>query len=128
MYIPLNDPHVSYAQTKPFAKAVAELLEAAEGDLVVVAHDQGAAQGQGADRLEPERREEQRPCACTRCAPALPRPTVSAPLDWEEVRSARERGDAAGLAFEADGVLARVADRGDLFAPVLSLVQELPNF
>ena len=30
------------------------------------------------------------------------------------------------LSFEAHDVLARVAERGDLFAPVLSLVQELP--
>jgi hypothetical protein len=30
------------------------------------------------------------------------------------------------LAFEAQEVLRRVAERGDLFAPVLSLVQQLP--
>ena len=30
------------------------------------------------------------------------------------------------LAFEAGQVLERVAERGDLFAPVLSLVQALP--
>src|SRR6266550_3919045 len=35
LYVPLNSPDVTYAQTKPFAKAVAELLEGAEPDLVV---------------------------------------------------------------------------------------------
>ena len=35
VYVPLNDERVTYEQTKPFAKAVAELLEGAEPDLVV---------------------------------------------------------------------------------------------
>ena len=47
---------------------------------------------------------------------------------WDEVRTARDSGDPAGLAFEARQVLERVAERGDLFAPALSLVQELPRF
>jgi bifunctional non-homologous end joining protein LigD len=44
------------------------------------------------------------------------RPTVSTPVSWEEVQACREPED---LVFTADEVLARVADRGDLFAPVL---------
>ncbi len=48
----------------------------------------------------------------------LPEPTVSTPVTWEEVRQCAERGDPAELRFTADDVLARVAERGDLFAPV----------
>lgn len=54
-----------------------------------------------------------------------PRPTVSTPLDWDEVAAG-----AAGtnpLVFETTDVLARIAERGDLFAPVLELVQRLPR-
>ena len=38
----------------------------------------------------------------------------------------REQGDDALLMFEADELLARVEDQGDLFAPVLSVKQQLP--
>jgi hypothetical protein len=55
------------------------------------------------------------------------RPTASTPVDWEEVRSALSSGDPSQLSFDAAAVLERVRRRGDLFAPVLSLVQELPS-
>src|SRR3712207_9530832 len=35
VYVPLNSPGVTYEQTKSFARAVAELLESSEPDLVV---------------------------------------------------------------------------------------------
>jgi bifunctional non-homologous end joining protein LigD len=63
---------------------------------------------------------------CVYSLRATERPHASTPLDWEEVRVALEQRDPALLAFEAHAVLERVAERGDLFAPVLSLVQELP--
>jgi bifunctional non-homologous end joining protein LigD len=65
---------------------------------------------------------------CVYSLRAVERPTVSTPLEWDELRAAVRRGDPGALAFEAGGVLERVAERGDLFAPVLSLVQELPSF
>jgi bifunctional non-homologous end joining protein LigD len=64
---------------------------------------------------------------CVYSLRATERPTVSTPVDWEEVRAALEAGDPGRLSFEAGAVLERVADRGDLFAPVLSLVQQLPS-
>ena len=57
---------------------------------------------------------------------ARERPTVSTPITWDEVRGCLDAGDPQCLVFEARDVLARVADQGDLFAPVLSLVQEIP--
>jgi bifunctional non-homologous end joining protein LigD len=57
---------------------------------------------------------------------ARERPTVSTPVEWQEVRAALHSADPASLSFEASEVLERVAERGDLFASVLSLVQELP--
>ncbi|HWX73699.1 MAG TPA: hypothetical protein VNZ05_00235, partial [Solirubrobacteraceae bacterium] len=57
---------------------------------------------------------------------AGPRPTVSTPLEWDEVSAALEHGDPARLSFDASQVLERVSARGDLLAPVLSLVQRLP--
>ena len=54
---------------------------------------------------------------------ARERPTVSTPVTWDEVERARRDGDAEPLSFEVREVLARVAEQGDLFAPVLSLRQ-----
>ena len=58
---------------------------------------------------------------CVYSLRAMERPTVSTPLTWDEVEGG---GD---LVFTSDDVLARVAEHGDLFAPVLSLEQELPR-
>ncbi len=44
-------------------------------------------------------------------------PTVSTPVSWDEVESCRQPQD---LFFTAGDVVARVASRGDLFAPLLS--------
>ena len=65
---------------------------------------------------------------CAYSLRATDRPTVSTPVGWDEVRATRDSGEPATLAFEAGQVLERVAERGDLFAPVLSLAQELPGF
>jgi bifunctional non-homologous end joining protein LigD len=44
-------------------------------------------------------------------------PTVSTPVTWDEVTACRQPQD---LFFTAGDTLARVADHGDLFAPLLS--------
>lgn len=54
------------------------------------------------------------------------RPTVSVPLDWDEVESAAEGGDADALRMSPASVLERVHADGDRFREVLELVQELP--
>ncbi len=56
---------------------------------------------------------------------ARPQPTVSTPIAWDEVEAMADGG--AELRFEAGEVVARVDQLGDLFAPVLTLVQELPG-
>ena len=56
---------------------------------------------------------------------ARPHPTVSTPVTWDEVTEA-----AAGhteLRFLWSDVLDRIERLGDLFAPVLTVEQELPG-
>ncbi len=51
-------------------------------------------------------------------------PTVSTPVTWDEVEACA--GGRAALRFEAGDVLERVERHGDLFAPVLTVEQQLP--
>jgi len=125
VYVPLNSADVTYERTKPFAKAVAELLEGADPDLVVSRMTK--ARRTGKVLIDWSQNDAKKTTVCAYSLRAGERPTASTPLDWDEVRAGRDSGDAAGLAFEAGQVLERVAERGDLLAPVLSLVQQLPE-
>ncbi len=55
---------------------------------------------------------------------ARPEPTVSTPVTWDEVDDCAASG--VELRFESSAVLDRIAEHGDLFAPVLTLEQQLP--
>src|SRR5271154_1976435 len=125
VYVPLNTPTASYEHTKPFAKAVAELLEGAEPDLVVSRMTR--ARRAGKVLIDWSQNDRKKTTVCVYSLRATARPSASTPVDWAEVRSTATGGDPATLAFEAHEVLARVRKHGDLFAPVLSLVQKLPS-
>jgi len=62
---------------------------------------------------------------CAYSIRAKQRPPVSTPVTWSEIEAALDAGDAGALTFGLGDVLERVAERGDLFAPVLSTVQPL---
>ena len=52
---------------------------------------------------------------------------ISTPLTWDEVSLAFKKNDAKHLVFAPKDVLKRVENSGDLFAPVLTLKQKLPQ-
>jgi bifunctional non-homologous end joining protein LigD len=123
VYVPLNTD-VSYRQTKLLAKRIAELLEQRMPELVV---------SRMTKRLRPGRvlvdwsqNDEHKTTVTVYSARARERPTVSTPVRWDEVARCVEEGDEGVLTFEVADVLARVSDRGDEFAPVVTLRQELP--
>jgi bifunctional non-homologous end joining protein LigD len=124
LYVPLNTKSVTFAQTKPFAKTVAEMLERAEGDLVVSRMTK--ARRTGKVLIDWSQNDSRKTTVCVYSLRAGERPTVSTPVEWEEVRGALDSEDPSALSFEAGEVLTRVRASGDLFAPVLSLIQELP--
>jgi len=110
---------VTYADTKPFAKAVAELLEKHHPELVVSRMAKDLRPGKVL--VDWSQNDEHKTTVNVYSLRAKDRPTVSTPVTWDEVES----GD---LSFEQDEVLERVRRDGDLFAPVLTLTQELPRF
>jgi bifunctional non-homologous end joining protein LigD len=125
LYVPLNDPDVTFAQTKPFAKTVAELLEEAEPELIVSRMTK--TERPGKVLIDWSQNDRNKTTVCAYSLRAAERPTASTPLDWDELRAALDGGDPGALRFEAPQVLERIAGRGDLFAPVLSLAQKLPS-
>jgi bifunctional non-homologous end joining protein LigD len=125
VYVPLNTP-VTYDDTKPFAKAVAELLEKQHPDDVVSRMSKELRPGKVL--VDWSQNDEHKTTVCVYSLRAKERPTVSTPVTWEEVDACLESGDPARLVFEWDQVLERVESQGDLFAPVLTLKQELPRF
>ncbi|HEX6601293.1 MAG TPA: DNA ligase D, partial [Solirubrobacterales bacterium] len=123
LYVPLNG-EATYEQTKPFAKAVAETLERKFGDRVV--SQMSKAKRPGKILIDWSQNDVHKTTVCVYSLRAKERPTVSTPLEWEEVEAALETGEAEALVFDHAAVLERVAAKGDLFAPLLSEEQELP--
>jgi bifunctional non-homologous end joining protein LigD len=124
LYVPLNSPEATYEQTKAFAKAVAELLASTAPDLVV--SRMSKARRTGKVLIDWSQNDHRKTTVCAYSLRAGERPTVSTPVEWEEVQRTYESGELDDLVFEAREVLERVTERGDLFAPVLSSVQLLP--
>jgi bifunctional non-homologous end joining protein LigD len=124
VYVPLNSEGVTYAQTKPFAQGIARLLERRRPELVV--SDMRKSLRSGKVLVDWSQNDEHKTTVSVYSVRARERPTVSTPLEWDEVEAVIESGDPDDLAFTTDEVLERVAEHGDLFAPVTSLVQPLP--
>ncbi len=124
VYVPLNRPDVSYEQTKPFARAVADVLAHSRPKLVV-SHMVKAAR-RGKVLIDWSQNDEHKTTVSVYSPRAGQTPTVSTPVTWEEVAACREQEDQALLRFTPAQVLDRVREHGDLFAEVVSLNQTLP--
>jgi bifunctional non-homologous end joining protein LigD len=124
IYVPLNVPGVTYEQTKGFARAVAELLESSEPAVVVARMNKDVRKGKVF--IDYSQNDEHKTTVCVYSLRARERPTVSTPVTWDEVRACREADDPQLLVFDAAQAAARYEEHGDLFAPVLSLVQSMP--
>jgi bifunctional non-homologous end joining protein LigD len=114
----------SIEQTSAFARAVAEALAGARPDLVVSRMAKSLRAGRVL--IDWSQNAPSKTTVCAYSLRALERPTVAAPLRWEEVEAALRAGDAAALRIEAAAALERAEGLGDLFAPVEDLRQQLP--
>ncbi|WP_262321159.1 non-homologous end-joining DNA ligase [Acidiferrimicrobium sp. IK] len=124
LYVPLNTP-AGYDATRDFALAVAQLLERAHPDLVVTSQEKRLRPGKVL--IDWSQNTKSKTTVAVYSLRARDTPSVSTPVAWDEVEAAVkvEKGD--GLRFDAAAVLARVADRGDLMAPLLEVQQSLPD-
>jgi bifunctional non-homologous end joining protein LigD len=124
VYVPLNSD-ITYERTKPFAHAVARALERAEPKLVVSRMAKKLRKGKVF--VDWSQNDQHKTTVAVYSLRAKERPTASTPVEWDEVAGALEREDPEALSFEAAEVIERIEKRGDLFAPVLELSQELPE-
>jgi bifunctional non-homologous end joining protein LigD len=124
IYVPLNTK-VTYDDTKPFSKALAELLAKQHPKLVVSSQKKELRRGKVL--VDWSQNDEHKTTVSVYSLRAKERPTVSTPLTWEEVEELTESRDPESAVFDSDDVLDRVEEHGDLFEPVAKLKQKLPK-
>ncbi|HWK29463.1 MAG TPA: non-homologous end-joining DNA ligase [Solirubrobacter sp.] len=121
VYLPLNTP-VTYDDTRAFSRGLAQLLERRDPERVV--SDMSKAKRTGRVFVDWSQNDRHKTTVNVYSLRAMARPTVSTPLTWDEVSGV---ADGEPAVFGSDAVLARVAELGDLWAPVQTLEQELPR-
>lgn len=124
LYVPLNTP-VTYDDTKGFSHSLARLLEDEHPDLIV--SDMKKSLRTGKIFVDWSQNDIHKTTVNVYSLRAKERPTVSTPVSWEEVETCLKKKNANVLVFDSSQVLARVDDVGDLFAPVQTLKQRLPD-
>ncbi len=124
LYVPLNTP-VTYNETRPFSHALAQVLERQHPDLIVTTQDRSVRPKKVL--IDWSQNTASKTTVSVYSMRARERPTVSTPVEWDEVEAAMEAGDPQRLVFEAPDVLERVEEKGDLMAPLLSVEQSLPT-
>jgi bifunctional non-homologous end joining protein LigD len=123
LYVPLNSA-AGFKETSAFALAIGQLLEREHPELITT----NMSKDQRPNRVFVDWSQNafSKTTIGVYSLRARERPTVSTPVTWDEVRTAIDAGDPASLRFEAGQVLERVDEHGDLFDPLLTLVQDLP--
>ncbi|WP_442906899.1 non-homologous end-joining DNA ligase [Kitasatospora sp. NBC_01246] len=102
------------SKVSAYAKALAAALEAAHPDLVV--HTMAKARRAGRVLVDWSQNNARKTTAAPYTLRARPRPTVSTPVSWAELEAA---GSTADLTFDLAELPDRLAEFGDLLAPLL---------
>lgn len=125
VYLPLNTPGVTYEDTKAFSQGIARVLERETPGEVV--SRQAKELRKGKVLVDWSQNDQVKTTVGVYSLRGRPKPTVAAPVTWEEIERAVAAEDADTLVFEPDDVLARVEEHGDLFEPVAKKKQKLPK-
>jgi bifunctional non-homologous end joining protein LigD len=123
IYVPLNTA-ATYEKTKEFAHSLAEKMEREHPEHVVSRMQKALRKGKVL--IDWSQNDEHKTTVNVYSLRAKPQPTVSTPVNWQEVESTAKE-DGAPLEFTSDAALQRVEKQGDLFAPLLTLKQRLPS-
>lgn len=124
VYAPLNTA-CNYEQTKHFARKLAKALERSRPDLIVANMRKSLRIGKVF--IDWSQNDEHKTTVSVYSLRAKARPTVSAPVRWQEVEQVLKTHNPLLLEFTSQQVLDRVENFGDLFSKVLTLQQKLPT-
>jgi bifunctional non-homologous end joining protein LigD len=124
LYVPLNSDS-GYERTKTFAHRVARAFEAELPDLVVSSMKKKLRNGKVF--IDWSQNVEHKTTVCVYSMRAREAPSISTPIEWQEVDAALEANEVGRLRFGPQEVLDRFDADGDLFSELLSIEQELPE-
>src|SRR5690606_9353579 len=123
LYVPLNTA-VTFDQTKSFSRALAALLEKRNPKTVTTVMRKDLRKGK--IFVDWSQNDTHKTTVCAYSLRAREKPTVSTPVNWEELEQAMQAKKAQSLIFSPEEAAARFEAQGDLFEPVLKLRQKLP--
>ncbi len=123
LYVPLNAP-ATFDQTKEFAHAIAGLLE--QRDPLIVTNMRKSLRA-GKVFIDWGQNEDFKTTICAYSLRAVDPPRISMPLTWDEVSAIAAGEPAEAAIFSPAQAVERVSTLGDIFAPVQSLRQSLPD-
>jgi len=124
VYIPLNRKEATFAETKRFSKAVAEVLQRNYPDLVTAKMAKGERKKKVF--INWSQNDASKTMICVYSLRAREKPFVSFPLAWKELEDLAGRGDPEKLQILHAEALRRTETAGDLFREVLVKKQKLP--
>ena len=124
LYVPLNTP-ATYAATRPFANTLAQRLEQQHPEMVVSSMAKNLRTGKVF--IDWSQNAEHKTTINVYSLRAREKPFVSLPVQWHELENAIKKGNPELLYFEPEKALERAEEFGDLFAPLLSVKQKIPD-
>ncbi len=125
VYVPLNRKETTFADTKRFSKAVAEVLRAQLSGSGDGEDGEGGAEEEGLHQLVAERRLEDDGLRLFPAGPGESR-SFPFPLPGRNWRSLARQGDPEKLQVLHSEAVSRAEKEGDLFREVLVKKQKLP--
>jgi bifunctional non-homologous end joining protein LigD len=124
VFVPLNRKESTFADTKTFSKAVAEVLQRNYPEMVTAKMAKGERKKKVF--INWSQNDAAKTMICVYSLRAREKPFVSFPLAWKELEELARRGDPEKLHVLHAEALRRTEIEGDLFQEVLKKKQKLP--
>ncbi len=125
VYVPLNRPETTFADTKKFSKVVAEIMQKNYPELVTAKMAKESRTGKVF--INWSQNDSASTMICVYSLRARQKPYVSFPLSWRELERLAGQNDPEKLQVLHDEAVSRAEEQGDLFQEVLVKQQKLPH-
>jgi bifunctional non-homologous end joining protein LigD len=125
VYVPLNRKETTFGDTKKFSKAAAEVLQKSSPELVTAKMAKESRKGKVF--INWSQNDSSKTMVCVYSLRAGEKPTVSFPLEWEELEGLGSEGNPNKLEVLHSEALIRLEKKGDLFREVMAMEQKLPG-